>query len=124
MTAQSVLSESVTERISRTGRATCEPRLKYFCENIHIGCSGRSAIPTAAFTVVVNGDNALLERLVDSATPVSTGPPGAISWPEGGAYAIVRFPGAPGYLKISSDGTYSMRRYSSGTAYMAYGSCR
>ena len=39
----------------------CKPTLPVFCRNIHVGCSGVTGIPTAAFEVAIAGASARLE---------------------------------------------------------------
>lgn len=124
VTLTTAAGESVTARLARGSSATCLPTLRNFCENIHIGCSGRSAIETFSFVVTANADKASLERT--SGDAASNMPPrsGPVEWAENDAYVVVRLAPAHGYLKILFDGSYSYRHYSRGTAYMSYGKCR
>jgi len=124
-TASVAAKESVTDELARNATVTCQPALHYFCRNIHVGCSGRSSIPTFTFDVTVGNDRASLMQK----TPVESppGPPprsGPVSWADDNGYAIVWLHPTPDYLKIVADGTYSFRHHSRGTAYMSYGSCR
>jgi len=124
-TATVAAQETVTDELARNGAVTCQPTLDHFCRNIHVGCSGRSSIPSFTFDVTISGDRASLKQK----TPVESpqGPPprsGPVSWADGNGYAIVWLRPTPDYLKIVADGSYIFRHYSGGTAYMSYGKCR
>jgi len=114
---------SVTATLARGGAARCEPALKFFCENIHVSCSGRSNIPAVAFDVTINADQAWLQQTPDRSDPPMAPRSGPIEWAADGDSVIVWLHPRPGYLKISSDGRYSFRHYSRGTATMSYGQC-
>jgi len=118
-------TDSVTDELARNGTVTCQPTLDYFCRNIHVGCSGRSSIPTFTFDVTMNKDRASLTQkaAVETRTvpAVRTGP---ASWADDNGYVIVWLRPSMDYLKIVAGGSYSFRHYSGGTAYMSYGQCR
>ncbi|MDH3452825.1 MAG: hypothetical protein OEN20_10410, partial [Gammaproteobacteria bacterium] len=102
----------------RNGTVVCQPTLRYFCRNIHVGCSGRSNIATFAFVVTIENKRAWLQQAADESKARS----GPIEWAED--YAIIWLHPTSDYVKITADGTYSYRHYSRGTAYMSYGTCR
>jgi hypothetical protein len=128
MSAQAVPAlaalQSVTAELARGGTARCEPALEFFCENIHVGCSGRSNLPAVAFDVSINADQAWLKQTSDHGEPTMAPRSGPIEWAADGDSVIVWLRPRPGYLKISSDGRYSFRQYSRGTATMSHGKCR
>lgn len=115
---QVAASESVPATLARTGSITCRPALDYFCRNIHVGCSGRSAIATSDFVIRVHGQQARLEPVPDEFS-VRGGP---LEFAHDSA--IVWLPPTLGYVKITADGTYSFRHYRQSAAYMSYGACR
>jgi len=124
-TASVAAKESVTDELARNGTVTCRPALHYFCRNIHVGCSGRSSIPTFTFDVTVTNDRASLKQTTSIESSPATSPrSGPVSWADDNGYAIVRLRPTPDYLKIVADGSYSFRHYSDGTGYMSYGKCR
>ena len=52
----------------------CKPALPVFCRNIHVSCSGKTAIPTSPFEVFMTGSSAYVafgkskERIAGSVT--------------------------------------------------------
>ena len=127
MSAQAVPAlaspKSVTAELARRGTATCVPARAFFCENIHVGCSGRSTIPTVSFDIAIKGEHAWLKQTADTGEPTMAPRSGPIEWENDDAYVIVWLRPRPDYLKISSDGRYSFRHTSRGTAIMSNGTC-
>lgn len=115
--------QSVTAELARTGTATCEPARAFFCENIHLGCSGRSTIPTVSFDIKIKAKHAWLKQTPDTSEPTMAPRSGPIEWANVDAYVIVWLRPRPDYLKISSDGRYSFRHTSRGMATMSNGTC-
>lgn len=109
---------SVLSDLARDGTLSCRPALPFFCRNIHVGCAGRSRIATFDFTVTLDGKRARVQP-ASAGAETHTAP---IEWAED--YAIVWLRPARDYLKITGEGTFSMRHYTRGTAYMSYGACR
>jgi hypothetical protein len=114
---------SVTAELARRGTATCEPAQAFFCENIHVGCSGRSTIRTVSFDITIKAKHAWLKQRTDTREPTMAPRSGPIEWANDDAYVIVWLRPRPDYLKISSDGSYSFRHTSGGTATMSNGIC-
>ena len=94
----------------------CDPTLSVFCRNIHVGCSGVTEIPTAAFEVVISDSNARVD-FEGEAAPLS----GRVS---GSGDLVVRLEESRAWIRIQQDGRYSHRIYRDGRAAMSYGSCR
>lgn len=122
--AAGATSEAVTDTLDHTRTAACTPAMKRFCENIHIGCSGRSRIPAVPFVITLEGDLARLKTAAPATRSAMLPRTGSINWADHHAYLIVRFRPGADYLKIKSDGSYSYRHYNRGKAYMSYGRCR
>ena len=90
---------------------SCVPALPFYCQNIHVGCAGRSATRTEAFRVqsakvVFEAENAWEVR-----TQTDRG--ATILWRKGHA----------DWIRIEPDGRFSLRRYSR-TPLMTRGTCR
>ncbi len=117
-------AESVVATLARGGRVSCRPVLPYYCENIHIGCAGRTTISARPFTLAVEEDRVSLiyqARGSQTTDPVRAG---RIAFADELSYAIVRLGPSADYVRINADGTYSFRLYLRGLGNMSYGSCR
>jgi hypothetical protein len=114
---------SLIETLTQRGTVTCRPALRYFCLNIHAGCSGRSTIAAAPFTVELKGDEASLSypdgKAPDAALPLS----GPVKIAGDLTYAIVWLRPSADYVRLEADGRYNVRIYVRGTAYMSRGVC-
>jgi len=100
---------------SHTQTYTCRPALPVFCRNVHVGCSGRTKIPTAEIEVVLTGTTAQL-NFADRATVVS----GQITK---GDDLVINLADDRAWIRIQADGRYSHRIYPDGKAAMSYGIC-
>ncbi len=93
----------------------CKPALPVFCRNIHVSCSGKTAIPTSLFEVFMTGSSAYVafgkskERIAGSVT--------------GRGDRVVRLSQSRDWIRIQTDGRYSHRTYRDGHAAMSYGVC-
>jgi hypothetical protein len=106
------------------GTVTCRPALRYFCGNIHAGCSGRSTIAAAPFDLMVDGEAASLSY-ADSKGPDAALPlVGPIGIAGDRSYAIVWLRPSADYVRLEADGRYNIRIYVRGEAYMSRGTCR
>ena len=94
----------------------CRPTLPVFCRNIHVGCSGVTEIPTAAFDVAVAGETARLE--VEGREAALTGRV------FGSGDLVIRLEAGRDWIRIQEDGRFSHRIYRNGHAAMSYGTCR
>ncbi|HEY6512464.1 MAG TPA: hypothetical protein VI032_10820 [Burkholderiaceae bacterium] len=115
---------SVLATLAQAGEVSCQPALPVFCSNIHVSCSGPSAIRTFAFTLRASGVLGSIESAADTSgigplyakarAEWSTHDGTVILWPQQG----------PGYIKLLADGRYSFRHYGEHTATMSHGQCR
>jgi len=114
---------SLIETLTQRGTVTCRPALRYFCLNIHAGCSGRSTIAAAPFIIALDDDIASLSypdgKPPDSALPLS----GPVKMADDLTYAIVWLRPSADYVRLEADGRYNVRMYVRGTAYMSRGVC-
>jgi hypothetical protein len=114
---------SLIETLTQRGTVTCRPALRYFCGNIHAGCSGRSTIAAMPFALELNGDEASLSypdgKAPDAALPTA----GPVKMDDDRAYAIVWLRPAADYVRLEADGRYNVRMYLRGKAYMSRGVC-
>ena len=116
-------SGSLIETLAQRGSVTCRPALRYFCLNIHAGCSGRSTIAAVPFSVEQNGDQASLSYPEGEAPDAALPSSGPLTVADDRAYAIVRLRPAADYVRLEADGRYNIRIYVRGTAYMSRGEC-
>lgn len=114
---------SLVETLIARGAVSCRPALRYFCRNIHAGCSGRSAIAAAPFTVELNGNAAGLVYRDGEAPDADAPSAGPFKAADDLAYAILWLRASADYFRLEADGRYNIRLYLRGTAHMSRGSC-
>lgn len=98
------------------GGFACKPALPAFCRNIHVGCSGVTALPTSAFEVSIVDGAAQLD-FEGSGAPLA----GRVS---GSGDVVIRLTDSRDWIRIEEDGRFSHRTYRDGRAAMSYGTCR
>ncbi len=101
----------------------CRPALPVFCANIHVGCSGRTALKTFAFALTARADRGRIEAASDTAGLQALYADARADWDPGAAYVILRPRGAGGYIKLRADGSYSFRFYAQDSGLMSHGHC-
>ena len=116
-------SHTHARMLARGGAVTCEPTGRFFCRNIHVSCSGRSAIPTFPFKLEVDGEVGRITSDSDASGIVDRYRDAAVGWASDGAYVILRPRGDNGYVKLLAPGSYSFRHYSRGVGLMSRGRC-
>ncbi len=89
----------------------CTPTLPVFCANVHVGCAGRTKLPTLDFTAMVDG------VVFEDGSRWS----GAASVSYSGA--VYRRAGSRDWIRIDTGGAFSQRVYRDGGPMMAYGVC-
>ena len=90
---------------------TCRPALPVFCKNVHVGCSGKTTIPTSGFAV--RDDRIVFNSGVEWNVAVSRSRSGD----------VYRREGAQDWIRLSPDGNFSQRVYLESGPVMAYGAC-
>ena len=95
----------------------CEPALPFYCGNIHIGCAGRSKLPTEPFDLTLEPPDAVV-TLSDGETMRT---PVVFSFRKEDAVMIFR--DDRDWIRIEPDGVYSQRIYRKGGALMTRGVC-
>lgn len=114
---------STVARLAQTGEVSCRPSLPYFCGNLHVSCSGQTAIETFPFRLKASADLGTIDFAPDTAGLRAQYENGRVEWDKEGTYVIL-FPRlAGGYIKLLADGTYSFRHYSRNMAVMSVGRC-
>lgn len=95
---------------------SCQPLRSTFCRNIHVGCAGATAIPTAPFEVSVLDSSAQVEF---------EGPePSLRGRVSGSDDLVIRLENSRSWIRIQPDGRYSHRIYEKDGAAMSQGTCR
>ena len=98
----------------------CRPALPFYCANIHVGCAGRSRVPTAPFTLAfADGATIHRDREVPQAASVTHSTSGTVVRPDGSLDWI--------RVQVTKDKesfAFSQRIYQKGRALMTHGTCR
>jgi len=102
----------------------CRPALPYFCANIHVSCSGRTAIRTFPFRLRVNADRGWIEPEADTAGMRALYENARVDWGEKEMYLILRPREGAGNINLLANGKYSFRHYVQDGGVMSYGHCR
>ena len=92
----------------------CEPAISHYCQNIHIGCSGRSKRKAVSFEVHLDGAKAFVRRRDAQTDVVVTKQNGEI---------LLRDPATGNWIRILKDRTYAERLQAERPALMARGTC-
>lgn len=108
-----VFGASVLPAIGETIR--CEPAYPVFCQNVHIGCAGRTALSTNGFLVTVEANG--VDVVFDD------GKKWMAQAPELKGERVIRKSGARDWIRIDRKDRFSHRIYRKGAALMAYGKC-
>lgn len=89
----------------------CTPALPVFCANVHVGCAGRTALPTLSFTVTDGG-----VAFEDGSRWA-----GAASVTDSGT--VYRRENSRDWIRLDRAGAFSQRVYRKAGPVMAYGTC-
>lgn len=90
---------------------SCVPALPFYCQNIHVGCAGRTKVKTEAFRF--QPDSVAFDDGSQWNVRIQSDRGATILWRTGHA----------DWIRIETDGRFSLRRYDS-TALMTRGTCR
>ncbi len=93
----------------------CKPVLPYFCANMHIGCSGRTDLPAAGFSISFESSTA---RVV-----FESGAIWDVTIEASDSGRVFRQLGSDNWIRIDTDGQFSLRVYSGAKALMSVGQC-
>ena len=93
----------------------CDPALPVFCGNTHVGCAGKTTIPTVSFDLTAGGSTVDID--FDDGTHIRQLP---VKYGNGGT---IRFANGD-WIHIGADLHYSHRIYRKGRAAMSHGVCR
>lgn len=126
-------AQNAVSKLRQTGEVACQPSLPFFCGNLHVSCSGKTAIETFAFklraTSAQGAAQAAAQGAVDSAfAPALLRQPFEnlqLDWDAAGKHVIFHSrPANSGYVKLNADGSYQFRFYPNGEAVMSQGRCQ
>jgi hypothetical protein len=116
-------ASSAVDKLARSGEVACQPRLPYFCSNLHVACAGQTSIKAFAFKLKANGSRGSIESAADPDDVLVSYGNGRVEWDRDGAYAILLPSQGSGYIKLLSDGSYSFRHHAPHGAVMSMGRC-
>lgn len=116
-------AQTALEKLAQTGALACLPTLPVFCANTHVGCSGRTAIETFAFTLRTTPTSAWIESASDSSGIAQRYDNASVERASDGTYVILRPRGRDGYVKLDANGQYSFRHYANDLGTMSHGRC-
>ena len=88
----------------------CTPALPFYCENIHVGCAGRTRLKTERF------------EISDQNVTFQNGSSWEADLTHDRRAMILRRANRPDWIRIEADGTFSLRRYAP-RAMMTRGTC-
>lgn len=89
----------------------CTPSLPVFCANVHVGCSGRTALPTSRFVVET-------KRIV-----FDDGAEWSVTQSVSNSGMVYRRDASRDWIRIGPDSRFSQRVYLERGPVMAYGVC-
>ena len=122
-----VADETADARLSKlrqAGVVSCQPALPYFCENVHVRCSGRTSVPTFPFRLRVAGSTGSLEPASAAEEVQRLYQNAAVEWSKDDDYVVLSPRASNGYLKVLSDGKYIFRLYVQSVGVMSLGYCK
>ena len=91
---------------------SCTPALPFFCQNIHIGCAGRSRVETQSF------------EISDTTVTFTDGTTWQTHHNQDRNAAIFRHTNDRDWIRIEADHRFTLRRYENATALMTRGICK
>jgi hypothetical protein len=121
--AESGTPPSAVAKLAHTGEVACQPALPYFCSNLHVACAGQTSMKAFAFKLKSVQAQGTIESAPDPDNVLLQYDNGRIEWDRDGAYALLIPPQGSGYIKLLSDGSYSVRHYAPRGAVMSIGRC-
>jgi hypothetical protein len=100
---------------ARATAVHCRPALPVFCANVHVGCAGRTTLPTQPFTISALGTSAKIdfadgERWIAGTSVSQSG-------------TVYRNQNSNDWIRIDPEGRFSQRVYRPRGPLMAYGTC-
>ena len=111
-------------KLRQGGKVSCQATEPFFCENMHVRCSGRTSVRTFPFELRATGRADSLE-LVTTAEEFRRRYENAdVEWDEDGDYVLLQPKAAKGYLKLLAGGKYVFRHYRQDAGVMSLGRCR
>jgi hypothetical protein len=114
---------SALDKLTRGGELACQPTMPYFCSNLHVACAGQTSLKTFAFTLKVIHAQSKIVSAPDPDNVLMLYDNGHVQVDRDGAYAILLPPQGSGYIRLQSDGSYSLRHYTLHGAVMSIGRC-
>lgn len=104
------------------GEVSCQAKEPFFCENVHVRCSGRTSVRTFPFAL---RSAAGTVELVTATQEFQRGYQDAsVEWDEDGTYVLLLPKRTNGYVKLLADGQYVFRHYIGSLGVMSLGACR
>lgn len=111
-------------KLRQGGMVSCRAAEPFFCENVHVRCSGRTSVRTFEFELRATGRADSLE-LVTAVEEFQRRYENAdVEWDKDGSYVLLRPKAASGYLKLLAEGKYVFRHYQHNLGVMSLGRCR
>lgn len=120
----SASNDDVLLKLRQGGAVSCQPTLRYFCENVHVRCSRRTSVPTFSFELRVTGVTGTLEPASAAEEVQRQHEYAVVEWSKDDDYVLLAPKASNGYLKVLSDGKYIFRHYVQNAGVMSLGHCR
>jgi hypothetical protein len=124
LAATSEAAPNALAKLADTGEVSCQPALPFFCDNIHVSCSGPSTLKAVPFKLRAVADRGSIEPASDPAGLGELYRDSRVDWASDKSYLLLRPARANGYIKLQADGKYSFRHYAQdAAATMSRGHC-
>lgn len=115
-------ADSPLLKLKQGAEVSCQAKEPFFCENVHVRCSGRTSVRTFPFAL---RPAAGAVELVTATQAFQRGYRDAsVQWDKDGTYVLLLPKGTNGYLKLLADGQYVFRHYIGSVGVMSLGTCR
>ena len=114
---------TVVAKLAQTGEVSCRPALPFFCDNIHVSCSGQTLRPAFAFTLRAGPTSGSIDATADAAEIALPYANARVEWGGAGEAVILFAQRGGGYIRLLDDGSYSLRHYLPQGGIMSRGHC-
>ena len=117
-------ADAMLLKLRQGGKVSCQATEPFFCENVHVRCSGRTSVRTFQFELRATGRAGSLELATAAEEFQRRYESAEVQWDQDGNYVLLQPKAANGYVKLLADGKYVFRHYLQDVGVMSLGNCR